>query len=349
MKSIFVYLFFSIFSIDLVCSRVYDENEKKNLLDSMNNERRNVDPQGSNMRELSYSDCLAGVADEYVMGCPGKGDRNAGLQEQAEAAGCVPPGATVGSAIYNQIGQNPVLLWAGEDYDYDTNSCGEGTCENYRQLMNAESHMTGCAVNTYREECEEGGFSTFHCYFINATSDGDRPYLEGEPCSECKTSDCNEGLCGDTVPNVTTEPQVTTAQVTTPKVTTPKVTTPQVNTPCDHNHNHNHHNHGHGHNHGHNHDNKNPDDHKDDTSKTPQSDVSSETPKPHDHGHDHKSHDHNHGSKHDHAHNHHNGNGDMNGQMSVGHFVGSSSSASINKIAVLLLIASLFAFIFSSL
>ena len=30
------------------------------------------------------------------------------------------------------------------------------------------------------------------------------------------------------------------------------------------------------------------------------------------------------------------------GQMSVGHFVGSSSSASINKIAVLLLIASLF-------
>nr|BEK71581.1 perisilin-4beta [Vazella pourtalesii] len=339
MKSIFVYLFFSIFSIDLVCSRVYDENEKKNLLDSMNNERRNVDPQGSNMRELSYSDCLAGVADEYVMGCPGKGDRNAGLQEQAEAAGCVPPGATVGSAIYNQIGQNPVLLWAGEDYDYDTNSCGEGTCENYRQLMNAESHMTGCAVNTYREECEEGGFSTFHCYFINATSDGDRPYLEGEPCSECETSDCNEGLCGDTVPNVTTEPQVTTAQVTTPKVTTP----------CDHNHNHNHHNHGHGHNHGHNHDNKNPDDHKDDTSKTPQSDVSSETPKPHDHGHGHKSHDHNHGSKHDHAHNHHNGNGDMNGKMSVGQFVGSSSSASINKIAVLLLIASLFAFIFSSL
>ena len=74
----------------------------------------------------------------------------------------------------------------------------------------------------------------------------------------------------------------------------------------------------------------------------------------HDHGRGHKSHDHNHGTKHDHAHKHKNGkgndNGDMGGQMSVGRFVGSSSSsASINKIAILLLIASLFAFLFSSL
>ena len=329
MNSIFIYLLL-LFSIYSVHSELYDDATEQLILDTMNSVRRDVNPQASNMRQLNFSDCLAGVADKYLESCPGKDDRNPNLQQQAETAGCVPPGVTVGSATYNEGEYNPILVWAAEDYDYETNSCGEGTCDNFLQLTNAESSLTGCAVID-KEDCEDGEYSTFLCYFANAAGDGDRPYSEGEPCSRCEGewSGCYNSLCIEMAPP-------------TESPTQPQVTTPQVNTPCDHNHNHNHHNHGHGHNHGHNHDNKNPDDHKDDTSKTPQSDVSSETPKPHDHGHDHKSHDHNHGSKHDHAHNHHKGNGDMEGQMSVGQFVGSSSSASINKIAVLLLIASLF-------
>ena len=300
MKSIFTFLLVLLFTVTLVhCQSEFTEEVIEAVVNAFNNLRSSVSPPASNMREMRWSSCLAGVVEKFLLTCPDIGAKNPNLQKEAEDVGCEAADVRIAEVFFNnpddQFGINECTSCMADSGDCDDE------CEKYHQIINAESYSFGCARRS--DDCGVEDESAT-CYFSVPTNP-DGPYIEGEPCSRCvgEWSGCNEaGLC------------------TQIESTTETPTEPQVTTTRDHHNHHNHHDHGHGH-------------------------------KSHDHNHGTK-HDHNHGTKHDHAHNHGKGNekGDMEGQMSVGRFVGSSSSsASINKIAILLLIASLIAFLFSSL
>ena len=309
MKLMSIFLLATLFTIAVVHCE-YTEEQIQVLLDEFNAERSSVSPTAANMRELRWCGCLAEIADNYLQSCPDIGEKNSNLMADAREAGCSAVDVGIGEAIFE----------IPSDGDSDPIGTLKAKC-------------TSCMDDDGDCDVECGRYHQI----INAET-----YSVG--CAKISRSELCGGvgrtfLCYFSVPTNTEGPYIEGEKCSgcageysgcSDEGLCIRMESPTESPTRPHNH----HNHGHHNNHNHDHDH---------STKPPKSDEQ------HNHGHGHKSHDHNHGTKHDHAHNHGNGDGDMNGKMSVGQFVGSSSSASINKIAVLLLIASLFAFIFSSL
>ena len=276
MKSVVIILLLTIFGCILVSSQ-FTEEEIQQTLDRINSVRRNADPTGSNLREIMWSDCLANIAAEYLIECPNFGEQNQNRETKARGEGCVAPAVSVGETRFNGAsgGDNPVDVWASESsiYDFATNICQtDGDCNNYLQLVNAETFVVGCAKLDEVENCGREGESTV-CNYAFAP-DGNAPYMAGEACADCEGefSGCNEGLCVRTPATtvITTNPPATTVTTTNPPATTvittstpattaiTKTNAPNCPGPKDHNrHNHRQHpDHHHGHNHGHKHEHK---------------------------------------------------------------------------------------------
>ena len=326
MRVNFAIFLLNIFSIILVHS-ILNEDE---IIARINEVRRRVTPTGSDLRRVEWDDCLAEIARNYLNTCPGESS-NTNLQKQAEDAGCVESGTTVGESgfysepnggTFNSV--DAINLWAmlSQIYNYQDNVCA-GVCDDYKQLVQADMHTVGCA-EIDEADCGGGGNRVI-CYFGSASGDG-RPYSTGVPCSDCEgewAQVCEFGLCvRSQEPTATTRAETTRAPVT--MRTTITSTMPSVNTPHDHHHHHHHHygddshshgshdhtdgDHSHEHFHGTNDHTHTPND-KTGGTKSPDHSHGSHDHKDGDHSHEHShgSHDHNDG---DHSHEHSHGTND---------------------------------------
>ncbi|KAI6657295.1 Peptidase inhibitor 15-like isoform X2 [Oopsacas minuta] len=241
MKLALIIFLLNIFSIALVCSEL-NADQQQEIIDKINNVRRNTVPPAANMREVQWNECYAQIALDFLKKC---GDVD-GHNPDRFTQGCE-ASENLGESIYNRplddTTTDPIGVWAkeGESYNYYERSCSGPTCINYLQLINANAYLVGCAVYN-QENCGRTGETTI-CNYGEGLGFTGATYNEGEPCSECEGefSYCNEGLCAQE-----DEP--------TPTGSTSTGSTNEV-TDCPTNHHHHNHNHDHDHNHDHkNHD-----------------------------------------------------------------------------------------------
>ena len=211
--------------------------EQQQIIDDINQVRRDANPTGANLREVQWDNCLATVAYEYLKDCPSFGVLNPSRTGNAIAAGCISSGVNVGETTYSSASDgasNPVYIWASQSvsYTYSSNTCATFSCGNYLQLVNAETYLVGCA-KIDEADCGREGESIL-CDFVVSVGKNS-PYIQGEPCSSCEVEwpSCNNGLCIETpvvttttTPNLTTiTPVVTTATESNLTTITPVVTT----------------------------------------------------------------------------------------------------------------------------
>ncbi|KAI6647599.1 hypothetical protein LOD99_8673 [Oopsacas minuta] len=198
------FLIFSIFVIfKLAPAESYsiDDHLIKTILVRAHNQlRREVQPQASNMKEISWSTSLQLLADYKVKDC-----KSSSLSLDYN-------GLTYGyaSRLIKDITEPSITTFltsveewfdSGQYYNMYDNECGytPRVCENYVQVAWANSSQIGCAYNycTIRNyESNEYYGVLILCLYYSAM-DGDLPYISGDGCSHCPESApyCNQGLC----------------------------------------------------------------------------------------------------------------------------------------------------------
>ena len=207
---------FSLLILDILIHVVYltlTPTEQQQIINDNNQVRRDAKPTGANLREVRWNDCLATIAMEYLTTCPNFGVLNSARTEEAIAAGCVSSGVKVGETTYSSASDgagNPVYIWANQNasYTYSDNTCSSN-CDNYLQLVKAETYLVGCGKIDEVENCGREGESILCDYVV--ASDQSSPYIQGAQCSSCEGvwSGCNDGLCTET-PITTTRAIIST-------------------------------------------------------------------------------------------------------------------------------------------
>eukprot|EP00004_Rigifila_ramosa_P014001 TRINITY_DN3145_c0_g1_i2.p1 TRINITY_DN3145_c0_g1~~TRINITY_DN3145_c0_g1_i2.p1 ORF type:complete len:223 (+),score=47.25 TRINITY_DN3145_c0_g1_i2:33-671(+) len=114
--------------------------EQSEMLVEHRNQRSSVSPGSNNMAALAWNTSMAARAQSLAAGC----DYTANLP-----AAWSKYGKNVGARnSANQLSHTEVVrLWDAEsaNYNYDTNKCStSGACNNYLQLVNAETTLVGC-------------------------------------------------------------------------------------------------------------------------------------------------------------------------------------------------------------
>ena len=345
MKLILILLFVNVFT----SFSAITEEVQQNFIDELNDLRSETDPNAANMRKVEWSDCLSEIARDFAEMCDDSLSHNPDRTLEAVESGCVPEGTTIGESVIFSSAELTVpiviqILSEGKSsYNYADHTCSD-ICGGYLQLINAETYAVGCYYRSDEAECERDGYTVI-CNYANAPVLTERPYIEGEACSQCPDDhpSCDsDGLCVQAEPTQPTQSSEPTSSVTNPSPGGPK-----------------HHNHNHDHDHKHNHNHNHKDNHKHghhghkDEDNNPNIDAQNGNDGGHNHGsHDHqnghKKHDHNHGGPHDHAHKHDNDNDNGNSKM-YRHEALAASDATCTKIMGLLLVLSTLLILISSL
>uniref|UniRef100_A0A8C6T5L1 SCP domain-containing protein n=1 Tax=Neogobius melanostomus TaxID=47308 RepID=A0A8C6T5L1_9GOBI len=147
---------------------------------------------------------------------PLKWDRNLKLVAEGYAAKCIwnhnPELEDTGENLFAGTGQldleRAMEKWFLErmDYNYDNNSCDEDKmCGHYTQMVWADTHRVGCAVHLCAQMeglawTEPSNFLVCN-YYPPGNYEGERPYVEGEWCSQCPEhfQRCENNLCAPEV------------------------------------------------------------------------------------------------------------------------------------------------------
>lgn len=169
----------------------YNQSDIRKMTSYINYIRRNAKPQPSNMRRLVWSENLAKLADEWAINC----------QNKYGPVGCL---VNITQLIYYEPEWNrfqsitPFRKWNQEEknYDYHTNRCINGSCDNYKKLIGYKSHSIGCS----RMKCGTDNIMDFVvCNIYPEVNLRERLYKTGRQC-ECilTENDYCEFSCDET-------------------------------------------------------------------------------------------------------------------------------------------------------
>ncbi|CAH1272404.1 PI16 [Branchiostoma lanceolatum] len=167
---------------------------KEAIVASHNNYRRNAAPLAANMQQMSWNEDLAGIAQAWADRCI--------YDHNAQRADNFP--GSVGENIYVTSGEytpgDEVDDWHTErkDFTFSTNQCAR-TCGHYTQVVWARTNQVGCGVAL----CDiiqglgwRDSFLVVCNYAPSGNTVGERPYVNGAPCSMCGNTGCVTNLCG---------------------------------------------------------------------------------------------------------------------------------------------------------
>uniref|UniRef100_A0AAV2LW66 SCP domain-containing protein n=1 Tax=Knipowitschia caucasica TaxID=637954 RepID=A0AAV2LW66_KNICA len=183
---------------------ILDEDQEELLVELHNRYRGVVQPSASAMLPLKW-------------------DRNLKLVAEGYAAKCVwnhnPELEDTGENLFTGTGpldlERALEKWFLErvDYNYFNNSCEDDKmCGHYTQMVWADTHRVGCAVHI----CAQmegldwtGPINYLVCnYYPAGNYEGERPYIEGDWCSQCPENlqNCVNNLCAPDVEPTEAEP-----------------------------------------------------------------------------------------------------------------------------------------------
>jgi hypothetical protein len=172
--------------------------EQKELVNIHNSLRR--DEHSSNMQLMTWDSALAVIAQNWSDGCNfvhGQGTNSSSLDDLGLGQNLY----AISAKISLTTG---VLAWFNEksNYDYDSLRCKTGqVCGHYTQVVWAGSKRLGCAYTVCPNLNPLGLKNAAYlvCNYSPAGNyAGEKPYLKGEPCTECNSGQfyCNpDGLC----------------------------------------------------------------------------------------------------------------------------------------------------------
>lgn len=176
---------------------ILTEDQEELLVELHNRYRGVVQPSASAMLPLKWDGNLKLVAEGYAAKCIW--NHNPELED-------------IGENLFTGTGaldlERAVEKWFLErlDYNYDNNSCDEDKmCGHYTQMVWADTHKLGCAVHVCAQMegldwTEPTNFLVCN-YFPPGNYEGERPYVEGEWCSQCPENfqRCENNLCAPEV------------------------------------------------------------------------------------------------------------------------------------------------------
>ncbi|XP_066528098.1 peptidase inhibitor 16 [Hoplias malabaricus] len=173
------------------------EDQKRQILQSHNIYRSQVNPPAADMISLVWGEELSLVAKAYSAKCIW--DHNPDLQKNE-----------MGENLFISTGafklEKALSDWFEErtDYDYDNNTCPEDKmCGHYTQMVWAKTTRVGCEVH-FCQTVESLDFKNASLLVCNYSPAGNviglKPYEKGAACSKCpeKLKDCVLDACADT-------------------------------------------------------------------------------------------------------------------------------------------------------
>ena len=192
MKGIIAILLLSFFSIAFSMPGL-TQQQKRQIVDEINMERRFISAYAANMREVRWSECLQKLAGNFLLQCNPSGSSNAMRNAQAIGARC--ESSRVGETIFNVshfANYNPIAVWAAQKEYYDNDQCDEYDCSDYLQLVDSGSFAVGCEIMDESMKCGRPGITAVCYYALDGTTS-----TAGIPCSKCEGEwkQCNNGLC----------------------------------------------------------------------------------------------------------------------------------------------------------
>ncbi|ELU00910.1 hypothetical protein CAPTEDRAFT_221658 [Capitella teleta] len=177
---------------------VFSTQVQQDILDLHNRMRRMEG--SSDMNVLTWNTELTVMAEEWAERC---------YWGHGQPSRTNPPFKHIGQNLYAYTGHFDPLngLHAFYDekpfYDYDTGACSKYPCGHYTQVVWADTKEVGCAYSNCPnlDNTNLGAASYLVCNYGPAGNwGGQKPYLQGEACSECSSGVgwCENGLCSDT-------------------------------------------------------------------------------------------------------------------------------------------------------
>ncbi|XP_042347240.1 peptidase inhibitor 16-like [Plectropomus leopardus] len=173
------------------------EEQEELLVELHNHYRGQVSPSASAMLPLRWDPGLKVIAEGYAAKCTWS--HNPELEDTGENLF-----AGTGSLDLREA----LEKWFLEhlDYNFQNNSCEEDKmCGHYTQMVWADTHRVGCAFHLCNDMKGLGWerVSYLVCnYYPAGNYEGERPYVEGDWCSQCPENlqECENNLCvADTV------------------------------------------------------------------------------------------------------------------------------------------------------
>ncbi|XP_067907261.1 glioma pathogenesis-related protein 1-like [Heterodontus francisci] len=180
-----------------------DSKFVKNCVDEHNRYRSGVYPTASNMYFMSWDAGLFKTARAWSKTC--SFINNPHLRTKGEGH---PNFETVGENIYAVSGRfsinDAIEEWykEGDHYDFNTKACNrENSCKRYTQLVWGITYKLGCAANYCPKGVEGSNIkedgTVFVCNYSPTGNEGDGPYFDGAPCTDCGPDFCRSNLCSD--------------------------------------------------------------------------------------------------------------------------------------------------------
>ncbi|XP_047443443.1 peptidase inhibitor 16-like [Mugil cephalus] len=168
------------------------EVQEEMLVELHNHYRGQVSPSASAMLPLRWDPALKLVAEGYAAKCIW--NHNPDLEDTGENLFAGTGSLDLSAAMEK---------WFLEhlDYDFQNNSCDEDKmCGHYTQMVWADTHRVGCAFhlcNTMEGLDWERVFFLVCNYFPAGNYEDQRPYVEGDWCSQCPENmqKCENNLC----------------------------------------------------------------------------------------------------------------------------------------------------------
>ncbi|XP_055004140.1 peptidase inhibitor 16-like [Boleophthalmus pectinirostris] len=196
-----------------------NEDQEELLVELHNRYRGVVQPSASAMLPLKWDGNLKILAEKYAATCVW--NHNPELEDTGE-------NLYVGTGELDL--ERALEKWFLEkaDYSYYNNSCEEDKmCGHYTQMVWADTHRVGCAVHLCAQMEGLGWSDPTHflvCnYFPAGNYEGERPYVEGDWCSQCPEDfqRCLNNLCAPEVEPTEPEPEEETIETGTASVEEP--------------------------------------------------------------------------------------------------------------------------------
>ncbi|XP_047966397.1 basic form of pathogenesis-related protein 1-like [Salvia hispanica] len=160
MESSTISLFLTLSLVAATAAGQSSSEEYLDFLEAHNRARAEV-----GVQPLEWSNIVENFAVTYAQ----RPDNNCSLVESREAYG-----ENQASRMGQLSAEDAVNIWVSEkpNYDYTSNSCVGGPCQNYTQVVWANSTELGCA----RQQCTNGLVFAICYYNPPGNFIGERPY-----------------------------------------------------------------------------------------------------------------------------------------------------------------------------
>ncbi|XP_033001530.1 cysteine-rich venom protein helothermine-like [Lacerta agilis] len=169
-----------------------NEDQKKEIVDTHNKLRREVQPSASNMVKMEWNDDIREMALQWASQCTLK---------HSEASDRTLNGTSCGENLFMSSSlvawKEGIQDWYDEEVNFVYGSGAKtkgAVIGHFTQVVWYNSHQIGCAIAFCPDQEYQYYYVCQYCPGGNIRGKIATPYKAGKPCGDCP-KDCDNGLC----------------------------------------------------------------------------------------------------------------------------------------------------------